>query len=250
MTTPMPGPSSDSMQSAAQPVAKLPSRGVEHEITSENQFCFGCGSALPNGATFCPKCGKAQRGVSSMPSPARTSETGNAAYAALPTPASPAASTTYGALIGDYPGSAFRFVWVVLWGGLSIFGVIASFVPFSFAGLLFWLASAAGCYAYYYYYVRYDVHAQVFERGFVISRGGKTTSARWEDIANVEHRVTTWRLYFIIPLSKSHTYTIRLNNGERVKVGASFQHERQLGDTVQRMWAQAAVAARNSGNYS
>lgn len=155
------------------------------------------------------------------------------------------ASTQLGALVADYPGSAARFIWIVLWAAVSVFGALASLSQGSFGGLLFWFASGAGCYAYYYYRQR-DVHAEIFEHGFAISRGGKTISARWEDIAKVEHWVKQTYLYGVVPAGgKSHTYTIILTDGERVKVSAAFKNAAQLGNAIQRMWAQAAVAQVN-----
>lgn len=157
--------------------------------------------------------------------------------------ASPA-SVGFGKLLGDYPGSAFRFIWVILWAALAAWCVLGNLVQGSFGGVVFGLVLGAGCYAYYQYYARYEVHAQLFEHGFVLSRGGKTTSARWEDVANVEHSVRTWRYYGVIPLSRSHSYRVTLSSGSRVKVTSSFSKQRELGDTMQRMWADAALTKR------
>lgn len=161
-----------------------------------------------------------------------------------PMPQQQADTAQFGAKIGDYPGSAFRFFWVIVWAVLAVWCIIGSFVQGSFGGLLVGLALGAGCFAYYYYYARHAVYAQLFEHGFVIARGGKTTSARWDDVANVEHSVRTWRYYGIVPLSRSHTYRITLTNGARVKVTSAFSKQRQLGDTIQRLWSDAVVDRR------
>lgn len=154
------------------------------------------------------------------------------------------ASEPLGTLIRYYPGNPWRFIWIVLWGALAAWTTVGSLVQGSVGGVLFGLALGAGCYAYYYYVARHDVHMRLFERGFVISRGGKTTSARWEDVANVEHAVRTLRYDFIIPIYRSHTYRITLTNGRRVKVTSSFRKHRELGDTIQRMWTEAAIDRR------
>src|SRR5690349_20280525 len=82
-----------------------------------------------------------------------------------------------GALIRAYPCSPTRFIWLVLWSALSEWCVVGSLVQRSVGGVMVGLALGAGCYAYYYYYARHDVHAEIIERGYVISRGCKTTTA-------------------------------------------------------------------------
>lgn len=149
-----------------------------------------------------------------------------------------------GALIRACPGSPARFIWIVLWSALSAWCIVGNLVQGSVGGVMVGLALGAGCYAYYYYFARHDVRAEIFERGFVISRGGKTTTARWEDVANVEHSVRTVRYDFIIPLYRSHSYRITLTRGTRVKVTSAFSKHRLLGDTIQRMWGEAAVTRR------
>lgn len=160
---------------------------------------------------------------------------------ATPTLRSTSDPAPLGALIRAYPGSPARFIWLVLWGALSAWCVVGSLVQGSVGGVLVGLAIGAGCYAYYYYYARHDVRAEIFKHGFVISRGGKTTTARWEDVANVEHSVRTVRYDFIIPIYRSHSYRITLTRGLRVKVTSAFSKHRELGDTIQRMWAEAAT---------
>lgn len=99
--------------------------------------------------------------------------------------------------------------------GLAVFGAIAGIVQQSFGGRLFWVLVGVIAYAYFYYFQR-DAHAEIYENGFVISRGSKTTRARWEDIANAEHWVKRTKLYFVLTVSKSHYYIITLRNGEPV----------------------------------
>lgn len=147
----------------------------------------------------------------------------------------------FGEVIGDYPGSRFRYFWVIVWGAFAAWGILGALVQADWGGLLFCLALGAGCYAYYYLYVRYEVHAWLFRDGFTITRGGKTTSAYWDEVAKVEHAVTTWRYDFVIPVARFHSYRVVLRDGTRVKVTSSFAHFRQLGDTMQEHWQQALI---------
>lgn len=159
------------------------------------------------------------------------------------TPASLPLPAELGALVRDYPGSVLRLVWIVLVDALAIYGAFASIAQGSFGGLLFYLAVGGGAYAFFHYAQR-GAHAQIYERGFVISRGGSTTTARWEDIANVEHWIKRRTMYFVLTVSKTHSYIITLTNGERVKVSWWFTNETQLGNAIERMWAQTVIAQR------
>jgi hypothetical protein len=166
------------------------------------------------------------------------------AYPAVtsPTAAPMLASGQYGALVKDFPGSAIRYGMFLL-AALGVWGIFASLAQSSLPGLVFWLAIAASSLVYFYYRLR-NVRGQVFERGFAITRGDRTVGGRWEDIAQVTHRVTTTRMYFIIPVSRSHTFTITLRSGERTQVTSAFSNATQLGEIIQRMWAQTSARAR------
>lgn len=143
-----------------------------------------------------------------------------------------------GNLVKSYQGSYIRFAWPVLLGALSIFGFIASIFQESFAGILLWGVIGICC-AIWYQSLR-NFSADLYEQGFVITKGNKVTRARWNEIANVEHWIHTMRYYFVIPVSRTHSFVITLYNGQKVKVTNAFQNEMQLGTAIQRMWAQAA----------
>lgn len=158
----------------------------------------------------------------------------------MPTmPIGPSSPPTLGKVVREYPGSGFRLAWTVIWAAVSAFGIIASISERSAIGLLFWLASAAGCYAYYYVAQR-DAHAEIYEHGFAISRGGKTIGGRWDDIDKVEHWVKQSYMYGVVPVGgKEHNFTITLKSGERVKVTSAYQQSQHLGSVIQQMWANA-----------
>lgn len=153
-------------------------------------------------------------------------------------------SGQFGARIGNYPGSPFRLVWVILWAIVAVWCLIGNLIQGSFGGILFGIALSAGCSAYYYYVARHPVSAQLFEHGFVITRGGKTTTARWDAVARVEHSVRTLRYDFIIPVYRSHSYRVTLSNGGRVKITSAFSKYRELGDRMHRLWTEAALDRR------
>lgn len=162
-------------------------------------------------------------------------------------PSSSPSSRQLGRLLRDYPGSGDRLIWTVIWAAVSILGLIASLFSFSFGGFMFWLVVGAGCYAYYYY-VQRDVNAQLYEHGFAISRGGRTTTGRWEDIAKVEHWIKRQYMFAVITTSKSHTYIIYLTSGQKVKVTDAFKNETELGETIQSRWLNTVAASRAKTN--
>lgn len=231
-------------QPELQPVIQSPSP------TADNYFCMYCGTALPIDANFCPVCGRVlPKNPGSQLHNTPNQSNGIASVTTPPPMFAPSSnSRQFGRLIGDYPGSAIRFIWIALWGAVAIYGICASLVQTSFVGILFWGTVGACCYAYYYRHSRHEVHAELFEYGFVISYGGKTTTARWEDIASVTHLVSQWRIYYLIPISYSHTYMIALSNGERLKVSSSFQNAKQLGNMMQQMWIQSTNMRRVRSN--
>ena len=97
-----------------------------------------------------------------------------------------------------------------------------------------------------------SAHAQLFEQGFVISLGGKTTTARWDDIISVTQKIVR-SSYNGIPVGTSYLFTILLANGETVRVDNTFGKTGQLGNTIQRMSANAllprAIASYQSGAW-
>lgn len=147
-------------------------------------------------------------------------------------------TSQYGDLLYDDAGTPLRYAWIVF-GALAVWGVLASLFQGSFAGFVFWGLVGAGCFGYFYVALR-GVHAQLYEQGFLITRGGKTTSARWDEIAKVEHWIKTTR-YAFIPVSKSHSYKVILTDGEQIKIAWWFKSEKKLGAIFERMWAAAAA---------
>ncbi|HEX8997487.1 MAG TPA: DUF6585 family protein [Ktedonobacterales bacterium] len=153
----------------------------------------------------------------------------------------------YGAPIGDFGGSKARIflilccIVLLLLGGFFVAvapstgssgdssGVVADVI----AGAIF-LAGALYC-AWTIFSWR-GAHAQLFEQGFVVSRAGKTTSARWDDVASVTAKVVVMR-YYGIPFWTSRLYTLTLANGETLRLTNAFAQASKLGESVQRMSA-------------
>lgn len=154
-----------------------------------------------------------------------------------PVAPTPISSAYLGNLLRSYTGNPFRFIGIVLWAGISVFGIFGSIGEKSGVGILFWLASGVGCYAYYYYAQR-DIHAEIYEQGFSFSRGGKTLSGRWSDIQRVDHWVKQTYMYGFIPMGgKNHSYVVVLRDNSRMKITASFSQGEHLGGVIQQMWA-------------
>lgn len=105
-------------------------------------------------------------------------------------------------------------------------------------------------YAFWTVFSWRGARAQLFERGFILSRAGKTMAARWDDIADVKQYVVRMRYYFI-PVWTSYKYTLALTNGETFRINNGFGKVAKLGDAMQRMSTNAllprALAAYNSG---
>ena len=171
-------------------------------------------------------------------------------------------SMQYGAPIGEYRGSVARIVIGVAGVALVLIGAFFAIVattPSAAAGdssgaiadiiaSAIFIIGAIACFVTVF--VWRGARAQLFERGFVIARAGKTTSARWEDIASVTQRVVQTR-YYGIPVWTSHTYNVTLTNGDRLRITDAFGKVGKLGDSIQRMSANAllprAIAAYHSG---
>src|SRR5262249_52359165 len=85
-----------------------------------------------------------------------------------------------------------------------------------------------------------SAHAHLFEQGFVISLGGKTTSARWDDITSVTQKIVRTS-YNGIPVGTTYRFTISLANGETVRVDNTFGKISQLGNAIQRMSVNALL---------
>lgn len=170
------------------------------------------------------------------------------------------ASTLYGATIGEYRGSPRTPVILGISGAfLLILGIVfLNSIPPSadprgmvftsiflitialifLAGMLWKILRGRGA------------HAQLFEQGFVISIGGKTTTARWDDITSVKQKIVRTS-YNGIPMGTLYLYTIALANGETVRIDNTFGKAGQLGNAIQRMSANTllprALASYQSG---
>ncbi|MGZ3582703.1 MAG: DUF6585 family protein [Ktedonobacterales bacterium] len=167
------------------------------------------------------------------------------------------ASTQYGAPISEYRGSVSRIVFGIFGALMLIFGILVVIPSPSsstgdssgtvFAAIVF-IAMALG-----FFWIPFSwrgARAQLFEQGFIISRAGKTTTARWDDITGVTQQITRIRTYGI-PVWTTYLYKISLANGEAARVNNAFGKIGQLGDTIQRMSANAllprAIASYQSG---
>jgi hypothetical protein len=169
------------------------------------------------------------------------------------------ASTQYGPPIGEFRGGVARIVFGIFGALMLILGILVVIPSPSsssstgdssgtiFAGVVF-IAMALGFFALLFTWR--GAHAQLFQQGFIISRAGKTTSARWDDITSVTQKVTRVRTYGI-PVWTNYLYIIALANGETVRVNNAFGKTGKLGDTIQQMSANAllprAVASYQSG---
>jgi hypothetical protein len=166
----------------------------------------------------------------------------------------------YGALIGEYRGGGIARVigTGILVAFMVILGVLLVAAPvYENSGKALVVDIVGGIVllagALYFVWMAFRLRgarAHLFEQGFIISLGGQTTSARWDEITSVNEKVT--RIYhYGIPVGTNYLYTIALANGETVRVNNAFAKTAQLGGTIQRMSMLAllprAVAAYQSG---
>lgn len=158
-------------------------------------------------------------------------------------------SGRYGALIGDHPGSSKRYLVIVV----GVITLLMGISGYAFGGQWDtssrWLLAFFGIVCFAAFYLRYrGAHAQLFERGFAISRAGKETSGGWEDIAKITRQAKRWYLFGFIPIpgTVSHDYTVYLRNGDNVAIsGDYFSDMGQMIDTIQQRWRQALATNPN-----
>lgn len=169
------------------------------------------------------------------------------------------ASTQYGAPIGEYHGSASNPIIVGIPGALlliiGIFFLISRPPSGDTSGMVFasgfLIALALLSFGFMVWMIMRgrSAHAHLFEQGFVIARAGKTTTARWEDVASITQAITTVKSDVVE--RTMYVYTITLANGEKVRVDNTFKKIDKLGDSIQRMSANVllprALAAYQSG---
>ncbi len=179
-----------------------------------------------------------------------------------PTTTTTATATQYGAAIGEYRRSKASIFLIICGIALLAAGVFFAAVAPTLSGgqsdasglfaevLVGVLFIAAALYAFWTVFSWRGAHAQLFERGFVLSRAGKTMDARWEDIASVTQYVVRMR-YYGIPVWTSHRYDVTLNNGDAFRINNGFARVGKLGEAVQRMSTNVllprAIAAYTSG---
>jgi len=170
------------------------------------------------------------------------------------------ASTQYGAPIGEYHGGASTPVTLGISGAfLLILGIFfLNSIPPSAdpSGMVFTSIFLIAIALIFLGGMVWKIlrgrgaHAQLFEQGFVISLGGKTTTARWDDITSVTQKIVRIR-YNGIPVRTAYLFTIALANGETVRVDNTFGKTGKLGDAIERMSANAllprAIASYQSG---
>ncbi|HET9109556.1 MAG TPA: DUF6585 family protein, partial [Ktedonobacterales bacterium] len=172
-------------------------------------------------------------------------------------------STQYGAPIGEYRSSTPRRVFLSIIGvallALGVFfatyaassagasGDTGGMISSICVGVLF---IAGALYSFFTLFTWRGAHAQLFERGFMISRAGKTISGGWDDITSVTQNVVRMR-YNGIPVWTSHQYTITLANGSTLRINNAFGQVGKLGSAVQRMSANVllprAIASFQNG---
>lgn len=169
------------------------------------------------------------------------------------------ATTQYGAPVGEYGGSKASIFLIICGVALLALGLFfAVAVPMLsndpsglgidlFVGAVF---IAGAVYSFWTVFSWRGSHAQLFERGFVLARAGKTMSARWDDVASVTQNIVRIR-YNFIPVWTSYKYTVALNNGDSMLINNGFSKVGKLGENVQRISANTllprAIGAYNSG---
>ncbi len=166
----------------------------------------------------------------------------------------------YGAPIGDHRGSTVRRV------ALSIIGIVTLAMGLLFAVVVLSSSSDSGgaisviivgvlfigaaLYCFYTLFSWRGAHAQLFQNGFIISRAGKTLSGRWEDVSTIKQRIVQQR-YYGIPVWNYYRFDVTLLNGESLRINSGFSQAGKLGDSLQRMAANAqlprAIAAFQNG---
>lgn len=162
-----------------------------------------------------------------------------------PMPRTTSGYTQLGAQIGDFPGSTWRIAALIIGVIALLIALTGSIgdIEFDNGYRIIFVVLAIACAVQFYY--GYGAHAQLFERGFIISRAGKTVSGRWEDIARFTHEIKRSYYFGFIPEPwKSHTVTLTKSNGERVRICSTyFRNTQQLADTINQKWRQAVAAA-------
>jgi hypothetical protein len=122
----------------------------------------------------------------------------------------------------------------VLLSVYSLIALVRSGVRLQLNGPLFWCLFGLGLgvilLAVWYYQVSLKI--QIFEQGFIYSKGSATRVIRWDTIESIRHQAVRMRVNFI-PVGTVHTYTIRTNQGETLKLTNSVGKVVKLGTLIQ-----------------
>jgi hypothetical protein len=81
-------------------------------------------------------------------------------------------------------------------------------------------------------YFQSHLHIQVFEQGFTYIKAGVAHVVRWDAIESIRHQAVRVRVNFI-PIGTAHTYTIKTNQGETIKLTSSIGKVAKLGALIQ-----------------
>jgi uncharacterized protein DUF6585 len=147
----------------------------------------------------------------------------------------------FGAPLGEYRGGVARVVYGVVallflgFGALVIVGGAGSADTGTMVAL--YIVGAVlvvlGAFAGWRMISSLGMAVQLFEGGFNVTRGSRTTSAAWGDVSSITQAIIQQR-YYGIPVWTSYTYNLTLNNGEKLRFTEMIGKVRQMGETMQR----------------
>lgn len=164
----------------------------------------------------------------------------------------------FGAPLGEYRGGVARVLYIIfaliLFILAAIFfaagasgGDIGGAIALIVIGLLF---VAGGGYLIWRAISALGTRIQLFEGGFNVIKGSKTTAASWNDVSQITQRIVR-QTYYGIPIWTSYSYNLQLTNGEKLRFTETIGKVRQMGEAMQRQITQAltprALQALQSG---
>lgn len=122
----------------------------------------------------------------------------------------------------------------VLLSFYSLIALVRSGVRLQLNGPLFWCLFGLGLgvilLAVWYYQVSLKI--QIFEQGFTYIKAGTMRVVRWDAIESICYQAVRMRVNFI-PVGTVHTYTIKTNQGETIKLTSSIDKVAKLGTLIQ-----------------
>lgn len=167
-------------------------------------------------------------------------------------------AASLGASLGEYHGGFARIMYgifalimfllaaIIITAGATS-SDISGAILLILVGLLF---VAGGVYLAWRLFAGLGTRIQLFEGGFNVIKGGKTTTASWNDVSQITQRIVR-QTYYGIPIWTSYTYNLQLNNGAKLRFTETIGKVRQMGETMQRQITQAltprALQALQSG---